>query len=330
MKKTRFFIVTLLVVAAVSVAVISCKKDKQDKVTNNQEYGPDNMDDYLISFKERMLSAKKGEETISLEQARLDLSNVLNFDFGDANYVSNVFQHDTLLVKLSLQNGEVDLYQLAITYNDAVAQVLDAYRKVDLPEKSIYNINCVINPQSGDGNAECQVIMTTRGFALTRKTGFDLTDNWRLDSLRGKCDGTFVGNDHLTMLKQVYSSTKALPQCVNGRVYFTNTRYGYFEGHQFYDYSTPTYNQGYRLWCGYSLSIPNYCVGYNEMTYYLTNLHDILENWMYLDYDEYVTEIELSIVEYNSSNPGGQRANVRCDFEYATANCTNQPPHNDY
>ena len=78
--------------------LVGCKKEKQevkvcDVKPNNQVIG--NMDDYLISFKKRMLSATKGDESISLEQAQRDLGNLLNFDFGDANYATDEIQYDT-------------------------------------------------------------------------------------------------------------------------------------------------------------------------------------------------------------------------------------------
>ena len=70
MKNRNLFIATLLVTAAVSVAVVSCKKEKQEaSSSNNTEQAvqsADNMDEYLISFKKKLLSAQKGDETISL------------------------------------------------------------------------------------------------------------------------------------------------------------------------------------------------------------------------------------------------------------------------
>ena len=148
MKKKNLFIATLLVVAATTVAVVSCKKEKQDQLLNNDVQAvesADNMDEYLMAFKKKLLTAEKGGETISLEQAERDLGNLLNFDFGDANYATNVLHYDTVLSKLSLSNGQVDLSQLACTYQDLFNQVKDAYHQVNLPEKSVYSISCIFN-----------------------------------------------------------------------------------------------------------------------------------------------------------------------------------------
>ena len=335
MKNRNLFIATLLVTAAVSVAVVSCKKEKQEaSSSNNTEQAvqsADNMDEYLISFKKKLLSAQKGDETISLEQAQLDLGNLLNFDFGDANYPFDVLRYDTLYVKLALGNeGHVDLSQLATTYKDVVAKVLKTYHNANLPEKSVYHVLCSFNKEAKGEQADGQIVLITRGLVNpTLKTSFDETDNWRIDSLRGRCDGTGVGNDHMTMLTQVYYNTHGMIECNEGRAYFTNPRHAYFEARDFQEFSPagPSYNLSYRLWCGYKSWLPYYCAGYMEMNYYLNNLHDILENWVFLDTDEYVTNIDLSIVDFGSpTSPGGIKSNVKCDFDYVTVNCTSEPP----
>ena len=333
MKHRNLFLAILVIVVAtaVSVAVVSCKKDtkKQETIESTNEmptYG--NMDEYLISFKNRLLSAQKGEELVSLEQAQNDLCNLLNFDFGDANFPFNVLQRDTLYVKLTLSNdGQVDLSQLALTYKDAADKVSKTYNNVDLPEKTVYLILCTFNDKEAKNDEiEGQIVLLTRGVIPPEyKTSFDETDNWRLDSLRGKCNGTCIGDDHLTMLTLVYYNTKGLINCTSGHVYFTNPRYAWFEAREFQEFSPsgPSYGLGYRMWCGYKSWIPNYCVGYMEMNYYLNNLHDILVNGLFIYDDEWVTDIALSLVDFGDPNAwGGLKSNFRCDFHYATINCT--------
>ena len=74
MKKSFFYAICVMVLATI-VAVVSCKKDKQDETTEKCEQcaqATDNMDEYLISFKKKLLSAEKGGETMSIEQALND------------------------------------------------------------------------------------------------------------------------------------------------------------------------------------------------------------------------------------------------------------------
>ena len=108
MKKFNSIIAIIaLAIVATAVAVVSCKKEMQEQAMNNEKQGGlcyDNMDEYLMSFKKKLLSAQKGEETISLEQAQRDLGNLLNFDFGDANYPTDVYHVDTIHSKLTLIN----------------------------------------------------------------------------------------------------------------------------------------------------------------------------------------------------------------------------------
>ena len=319
-----------LAIVATAVAFVSCKKEKQEQKSYNVEQSTqcfDNMDEYLLSFKEKLLSAEKGNELISLDQAQRDLGNLLNYDFGDANYISNVFQRDMFHLKLSTNNGMVDMAELSTVYKKAFANIKDLYSKVDLPEKSIYFIACKLFQESKDDEADIQFVITTRGTQPEPlKISYDETDNWRVHALRGKCDGTCVGNDHLTMLKKVYYNTRETIGCVNGRLYYTDNGYCDFNGVGFPEESpsAPYYNMGFRLWCGTASNIYTYCVGYEEMYYYLNNLRDILDNWMFLDTDQTVISIELSIEPYYSSYYGNLLT-TRCDFEYATVNCTDDP-----
>lgn len=111
MKKSNSILaIVAMAIVATAVAFVSCKKEKQEQTSNNTEQSvqcSDNMDEYLISFKKKLLSAQKGDETISLEQAQRDLGNLLNFDFGDANYPTNLYHVDTIHAKLTVIQGQL-------------------------------------------------------------------------------------------------------------------------------------------------------------------------------------------------------------------------------
>ena len=124
----RFLAIIILAIVATVVTVVSCKKEKQEQKSYNAEQSvqcSDNMDEYLISFKNKLLSAQKGEETISLEQAQRDLGNLLNFNFGDANFITDEIQYDTIYVPVMLEGNLIDMAQLANTYNIAFANILE-------------------------------------------------------------------------------------------------------------------------------------------------------------------------------------------------------------
>ena len=273
MKKSNSIIAIIcLTIVATAVAFVSCKKEKQEEKTYNVEQSvqnSDNMDEYLISFKKRLLSAQKGEETISLEQAQRDLGNLLNFDFGDANYATTVFQHDTLFTSITLTNdGQVDLSQLAATYLSLRNQVQNAFNQVNLPEKTVYSISCILDNNSKNNETQVTTVLTTRAFE-------EITinpDDWRAGNKAGKCDGTLVGfwgapEQIVSMLR----SNMGNWACVNGRVYFTDPGQCYIEANEpeMIDSNSPSYH---RLFYRYDptgqLNLQNTCLPSTELQYY--------------------------------------------------------------
>ena len=328
MKKHNLLIATLLVVAAVSVSVVSCKKEKQDQVLNcdvTSVQPADNMNEYLKAFKQRLLSVEKGEETITLEQAQRDLGNLLNFDFGDANYPSNVFHRDTIHIKLIVSEGMVDLSQLAITYKNACEQIADAYEQVNLPEKSVYTIACIIQ---NEGDVE--LLLTTRGFELPsrsmqfvnpNKSSIDTNDCWTVFFRRGRCDGTDMGHDHVSILELVYHNNNiSLMQCANGTLYYTDVTQSTFKATQ-YPETGGIYNLGYRLWVGDYMEFHYGTVDYQEMIYYYNNLCDILSNEMASlnDNDFRITNISSTIIRDENDY---SRFHFMCKYEFGKPHCT--------
>ena len=219
-----FAICTMAVALAATVAVVSCKKEKQDQNTGGNEQvvqGADNMDEYLISFKKKLLSAEKGSETISLEQAERDLGNLLNFDFGDANYATDVYQFDTICLKLATANGEVELSQLAEIYNDVFEAIVTNYPEVDLPEKSVYGICCnVVESLSKDGNYDVVVAVMYRGYS---GNSAEEVEGWRPTNKGGTCSGELVGFLGAPEVVQAMLNNNAGEYaCASGsRIYFT-------------------------------------------------------------------------------------------------------------
>ena len=331
MKNSKSIIaIIVLAILATAVAIVSCKKEKQEQASINSEQNApcfDNMDEYLISFKNRLLSAKKGEETISLEQAQRDLGNLLNFDFGDANYPSNVFQYDTINTQLVVSDGIVDLSQLAITYKDAYNQIAKAYELVNLPEKSVYTIACSVQH-----NGDVELLLTTRGMVLCskdmeqvtinpNKMSFDTTDCWTVFFGRGRCDGTDMGYDHTSVLQLVYHNKLGLYYCLDGNVYYTDVTQETIDALDYSETGTPQYNQGYRLWVGDYMEFHYGTVPYPEMVYYYNNLDNIINyNMDLLNDDEYrIINISNTILR-NENNLSQFR--FLCKYQYGKPHCS--------
>ena len=327
--KLTLAILAMVVATLVSVVVVSCKKeDNESKMSDNKtsemSASDTNMDEYLISFKNKLLSAQKGDKTISLEQAERDLGNLLNFDFGDANYATNICHHDTLHTSVDVADGMVDLSELAVTYSEAKELITKAFEMADVPEKSVYTIACSVQD---DGNVE--LILTTRGLDVSEramqvnslKTSFDTTDCWSVFFSRGRCDGTDMGYDHVQILQLVYHNNLPISGCENGTVYYTDVTQGTIKAINYPETGTPVYNDGYRLWVGDYMDFHYGYVEYAEMVYYYNNLCSILnaEISSLNDPDIRITSISCTILQDDEDL---SRFTFICKYEYGTLHCS--------
>ena len=283
-RKTILAISVIAVATIVSVAVVSCKKEKQDTASSNktEQIVPsvNNMDEYLISFKNKLLSAQKGDEIISLEQAQHDLSNLLNFDFGDVNYATNVFVEDTLYSKLKLTNGQVDLSQLAVTYKSVVESVSNVYKETVLPEKSVYSIICSIaNSTAKDEIVDVEIILTLRGYSQDANIR-DSYEYWRPQYLGGTCDGHLVGYCGGAKLVESWLNNQILlPECLNGRGYFTDIDWSYKDGYaDDMIYDNPNSNILYRLYVSFQFDQNNVCLPYATLVFYYNQAKNLRYN----------------------------------------------------
>lgn len=326
--KKSLSITALLLVALTAIFVISCKKDKQEFSDNNRVQKEsatiDNMDEYLKSFKKKLQDASFSKETISIEQAQQDFGNLLNFDFGDANYPTNVFQKDTIQLTLPLVDGKICMKDLAEVYQEARKEIMDTYAKVDLPEKSVYAILCSIDQPSRDGNdTEIQLVIITRSVdpGAQFKNSIDTTDNWHVGGLMGKCDGTCVGDDHTTIIKKVFMNNHPTVDCANGRLYYTDYNYDEFYSRDYIETGPVSWNWGYMFWDGNYYEYLTHCVEYPEMQYYYDNFCQVMEDRLPEDhvfitvdcFIDHTVSIEDAVFSYF------------CTFTTAKPNCTNEP-----
>lgn len=74
--KYKSYIISAILLAATTAAIfVGCKKEKENKVAQNGNEEivvskEDDMSAYLRQFKKKMQSAAKGDETLSMEDAR--------------------------------------------------------------------------------------------------------------------------------------------------------------------------------------------------------------------------------------------------------------------
>ena len=267
-------------VAVTTITIVSCQKDKQTGKENgrsilSENEKTDNMDEYLLSFKDKLLNATKDGETIGVEQALLDMGNLLNFDFGDANNATNIFLFDTLYAQLPLTNGMVYLSDLATTYNNAFTQILNSYRALDLPDKSVYAISCNLD-ETGDNNNTEKVcfIVKYRGFARNDIFGtFNGHDtlSWHPTYWGGSCDDPTIEYGGAADMEIWLNHSQPEFNCINGgRFYFTE--YGCW-GKKGYDTYDSVANR-YKIFTEYTYQIDTVCISHEDMEYYYSNILD--------------------------------------------------------
>lgn len=329
--KKNFTLTALLLAALTSTFIISCIKEKEERTSRDNCFTKEtddiyNLDEYLMLFKKKLLDESFSKETISLDQAQRDFGDLLNFDFGDANYPTNKYQRDTICLNIPTAAGSVYLKDLAEAYKKARKVIDETYQVVDLPEKSICAIACSINKSSkDDSDAEIQLILITRGLAtdVPFKYSIDTTDNWHVGQEMGKCNGTWVGYDHASVIAIVFNNNHPPVDCANGRLYYTDIVNDGFHSFDFPATGPGSEYSGYLFWDGTYYEMMNHCVEYPEMLYYYNNFCQIMDNLLPVGYVFVVVECLVDTVVSYEYYPFG----FSCYYTTAKPNCTNEPIH---
>lgn len=340
MKNKLFIFSAILLVAVTTITIVSCKKDKTEEsnpsaeniaknIVSTENEDTDNMDKYLLSLKEKLQNATKGGETMNLEQAQRDLSNLLNFDFGDANYATDTFLSDTFHVKLSLTDGMVDLSQLAETYSDAFDQILTSYRSLDLPDKSVYSIHCNYdNANNKDNDSEdIGVVVTYRGFAGNSfpMNGHD-TLSWHPRRSDSSCDNpNIVAGGALIMQHWIMNSQQQIACLNGGRVYFTEQDDWFKNGNDTYDPITGRY----KIFTVFTNRIDTVCISHEDMEYYYANIlayyHQETPSSHSMEF-AYVDCFCTPLPQPNPDHHPGDCWYWRIQIRHGKFNCTNSEP----
>ncbi len=303
MKKTRI-VVGVLALAVVAAIVIACTKENETTVDQSSNQmttvsKEDDMSAYLKHFKEKMQSAEKGDETLSLEDARWHLEAVLNYTYGDADYQTSEIQRDTFYCKMPNQGEEISFVQLNEVFGLFSNSIEEAYAECDLPGKSILAIQTRLKTDSKDGDLIIQTILSTRGHStMPNPYSFDSTDYWSeyyyddgygYISGGGKC-GPYAGQcmnsgapNELTK-----KANLRIPHygCGNGyRLYFTDVEYEVsMHGTEDVFLDDPNSPCGYKIYVNpldpeNPYHNPTYCIPPEDMNYYISVFPEILEHY---------------------------------------------------
>ena len=305
MKKTRI-IVGVLALAVVAAIVFACTKEKETRVTQSSNEmtsvsKEDDMSAYLKQFKEKMQSAEKGDEALSLDDARWYLEAVLNYTYGDAGHLFSDIQYDTFYYKLPVRDGEITFGQLNEAFKVFSNNVEEVYEESKLPEKRILAIQTKFNTDDSKGDGvSAQIIVNTSGIVPVYPW-FDSTDYWNewyyddwygYIMSGGKC-GPYMGDcpESGAPLELTRKVNLRIPKdaCQNGNGYYTDVFSGILS-HQLSDFnqdflddenSPCTYKLYYRTENPEfpELSNPGGCICPEDMNYYLSKGPELIYHY---------------------------------------------------
>lgn len=248
MNKRRFIIATMLVAAALSVAVVSCKKETPDEKLNGNEektaFCPENITDmnaYLKGFKKQMQESKDGE-TMSLEEAAWHLSSLANYEYGYINVSYNDIRFDTIYSHVNVANREISVSDMNMVYQEISNRIASFRDEVNLDNHHFRFIGCSINE---DGEITISMISTFGRFGLDDHLWY-FSDIFEADSI---CDEYFNLYEHYyasgygrSELERVLNLLESRPTDPLGRRYYVvmTTIQFYYRDH-IDPYTSPSY-----------------------------------------------------------------------------------------
>ena len=186
MKTRNYFIAASIMVAAIALAIVSCKKETANtlnqKANETQAFDfrqINDMNAYLANFKAKMFESKS-DEAYSLNDAAWHLASLANRDFCNASIKYDNVQFDTVKMNVTITDGTVLLTDLGAAYEQMCTIIRQFKSGFTHDNQILYFINMFINV---DGNARI-ALMTT--YATPAK---DLDDHhWYFPDIFGYVD----------------------------------------------------------------------------------------------------------------------------------------------
>ena len=232
MKKNSVLAIIAMAILATTVAVVSCKKEKQEQTTNNDLVTSQlsEMDRKMLAFGERLKSAEESGEVMPLKEAVKTLSDYQNFLLCDASFNSPDMIRDTFDVMLPVSNGMVQLRDLKQMLEVNKANILACFDELDGVGKTIFCITSkIVEEGSTEQSTRVQTIVVMHNGPSRDNPAyavlFDSTDYWYDFDTIGHCGdsaGLFYGQDAITKLEYKLKEWLPAPACANSRIYLSN------------------------------------------------------------------------------------------------------------
>lgn len=144
--KLSLTITMMVLVAAISVAVVSCKKEQQhtpsdeEQVMQNVLEGQEAIE-HILNFKKQVAYYKnhpgvKDSETLSVDDAIWNIEALFNYTYAYPElFYGNMVTADTTLCLPLISDSTVLLSDLTVFYGQMCEAISDIYHNIDLPNK---------------------------------------------------------------------------------------------------------------------------------------------------------------------------------------------------
>ena len=281
--KTVAVMAALLIAAAGIITFEACNK-KNEVLSNIPELNVSElpaMDMEMIAFGEKLKSAAKGGETMSLGEAVRNVTNYQNYRLCDAGKCQKDITEITIESKIAVKDGSVELSDLNSLYNNNRKRILAEYNSLGMISKSIYSIYSKVDGDSKDGDS---VMITTKvvirsGDDMPEPTSFIVGDDWYDFNEAGKCDGTCSGRDAITELLRKIRMSLSRPMCPVGRPYFYDYVDTMLVSDYYFDTLSPNGQYGMVHHFGDCDMFVPVCIPYYDMNYYLNSILAKIHDW---------------------------------------------------
>lgn len=288
----------LVFATMVAFIAVACNKERTVALNENDAAlvsKEDDMNAYLKQFKERMQSASRGDETLSMEDACWHLEAVLNYTYGDLGYQTTDIQCDTFYYELTTNGNGVTLSRLNEAFMALSNNVETAYSKSNLSNKTILAIQTKFENESKDGNVVVQSVLSVRGYTPI-KMWFDSTDYWS-DYYNeeghygsGKCgpySGQCMNSGAPKELGRLSNLRIPMVACDDNRfrTYVTDVEEIWLNSDENIDFMMDENSPcGYKIYwnCSFPWSPshnPSHCIPPDDMNYYLSKFTEIMDHY---------------------------------------------------
>ena len=335
--KKLFLIAICAMGLATTVAVVSCKKEKEPQVKAEIPQADAQMQaeiDRIVGFMKQVEIRKanpgtKSAETMTLDEAMNNIVDLFNVTYTEPMaYYTESERHDFTLSVALTADGKVLVDDVVAAYEQALANAREAYHGSTLPDKAYQRLMVTCTPQR-DGTAELKF----DGKYGTRTDQpeppkphidgpFSVGDDWHYRNGMGRCCDTcfpISGADKVlqdTIMKEVLANRPVDPEGYRG--FYTHFRNRYFCASE---------NTG----VFYRTDVDDTCIEWMEMNDFLVGEKNIiyhvlpqrepvinLNGNLMQAYRDYVYEVEI-----NGKEGEAPVKHIRHDTEvvYARYNC---------